>query len=73
MCDRICGTSEIVTPMRDEIHRLTEQHNQALKTATFVGMTTNEANEYDSRRCPITSLKEKLERLQHTTSTADER
>ena len=46
--------------IRNEIERLTQEQNEALKTATFVGMTSAEAKDYDARRRRITELVQQL-------------
>lgn len=43
---------------------LSEQQAEALRTATFVGMTSDEANEYDERRRKITDLIQQLALVQ---------
>jgi hypothetical protein len=50
--------------IKEEIDRLSEQQKEALKTATFVGMTHDEAKDYDSRRARITELIHELALLQ---------
>jgi hypothetical protein len=42
-------TSAMIKQMTEEIYRLAEEQARALKKATFLGMTTDEANECDSR------------------------
>ena len=55
-----------VQRLRNEIENLTHEQNEALKTATFVGMTAVEAKIYDARRRRITELVEKLRGLQNS-------
>jgi len=50
--------------MTEEIYSLAEEQTKALKAATFLGMTTNEANEWDSRRGRIRHLVTEIEQLQ---------
>jgi len=50
--------------IKEEIDRLSEQQKEALKTAIFVGMTPDEAQEYATRRRKITELIQELELLQ---------
>lgn len=57
-------TVAAVHRIKEEIDRLTEQQSHALKQATFVGMTPDEAKEYDDRRAQITRLIRELEALQ---------
>ena len=62
-------TSASIDPvqhLRDEIEKLTQEQSEALKTATFVGMTAAEAKIYDARRRRITELVEKLRGLQNS-------
>lgn len=49
-----------VQQLKAEIERLSDEQSTALKTATFVGMTPDEAKEYDERRKKITRLMEEL-------------
>jgi hypothetical protein len=53
-------TVEAVHRVREEIAKLTEQHSEALRMATYVGMTPNEANVIDERRARILSLVHEL-------------
>ncbi len=57
-------TVAAVHRVKEEIDRLTEIQSHALKQATFVGMTPEEAQEYDDRRSQITRLLHQLEALQ---------
>ena len=52
-----------IRSLKEEIERLTEHQSEALKMAAFVGMTTDEAEEYDERHCRIVKLVQKLEAL----------
>lgn len=49
-----------VRKITEEIDRLTEQQTHALKSATFIDMTSEQAQEYDSRRGRIAKLAEQL-------------
>jgi hypothetical protein len=51
--------------MRQEIERLTTEQSEALKTATYLGMTAAEAQTYDARRKRITELVERLRLCEH--------
>jgi hypothetical protein len=42
-----------VQRLKEEIDNLTEQQSEALKMATYVGMTPDEATECDERRARI--------------------
>lgn len=57
-------TVAAVHRIKQEIDRLTEQQAHALKQATFVGMTPDEAKEYDERRTLITKFIRELELLE---------
>ena len=46
-----------------EITRLSEQQIDAMRTATFVGMTEAEAHELEQRRARIRELVRELERV----------
>ena len=54
---------DAILRLKQEINRLTEQQTEALKTATFLGMTTAEAEAYDTRRVQITYFLRTLARL----------
>jgi hypothetical protein len=57
---------DAVLCLRQEIEKLTQEQSEALKTATFVGMTAEEAKIYDARRRRITDLVEELRGLRNT-------
>jgi hypothetical protein len=50
--------------LKQEIDRLTHQQTEARKTATFIGMTEEEAEHYDRRRQEIASLLQELAALE---------
>lgn len=56
---------DAVLCLRQEIEKLTQEQSEALKTATFVGMTAEEAKIYDARRRRITELVEQLRGLRN--------
>ena len=60
------STTETVHKIKQEIDRLTELQSEALKNATFVGMTPDEAKEYDNRRTQILNLVHRLETLEES-------
>jgi len=49
-----------VQHLTSEISRLSEQQTDALRKATFVGMTDNEVQQYDQRTARIGELVEEL-------------
>lgn len=49
--------------IKAEIERLTREQTEALKAATFVGMTAEEARAHDERRQTITRLTQELREL----------
>lgn len=57
-------TADTIARLRQEIHRVRAEQFKALKTATFVGMTSDEAKEFDERGREIASILEKLMMLQ---------
>ena len=63
--DNSINTVETIHRIKQEIDKLSEQQSEALKTATYVGMTAEEAREYDARRQQITKLVEELRLLQN--------
>jgi hypothetical protein len=57
-------TTETVHKLKQDIDRLTELQAAALKSATYLGMTPDEAKEYDQRREEILKLVERLTMLE---------
>ena len=57
-------TVSAVHELKQEIDRLTEEQAEALKSATYLGMTAEEAQEYDERRKNITRLIQQLAMLE---------
>lgn len=56
-------TGAAIQRLQQEIDSLGQQQAEALKTATFVGMTSDEATEYDERGEKITELIRQLKLL----------
>jgi hypothetical protein len=54
-------TLSAVHRIKQEIDRLTEEQTQALKSATFVGLTPEQSQELYARRLRITELTRQLE------------
>ncbi len=52
-----------IEELKREIESLCQTQNEALKTATFVGMTPEVARRYDERRQRINRLSEQLRLL----------
>lgn len=48
--------------IKEEIERLTEEQGNALRTATYLGMTVESTKEYDERGSRISSLLHELDR-----------
>jgi hypothetical protein len=59
-------TEGAVNRIKTEIENLVIVQIEALKTATFLGMTPGEAKEYDARRAEIVKLVELLAALEET-------
>lgn len=57
-------TVDAIHRLKQEIDRLSQEQSDALKSATYVGMTPDEAKEYDARRQKITQLVQELSLLQ---------
>ena len=57
-------TVDAIHRLKQEIDQLSEQQSEALKSATYLGMTPDEAKEYDARRQKITQLVQELSLLQ---------
>ena len=53
-------TVSAVHQLKQDIDTLTEKQAQALRMAVYVGMTPDEASEYDERRQRITQLVQEL-------------
>ena len=56
--------TEMTTRLRQEIDDLIDEQTEALKRATFVGMTPDDAKMYDARRQTITRLMQQLAEIQ---------
>ena len=50
--------------LKEEIGRLTKQQTEALQSATYLGMSPEEAKQYDARRARILKLVEQLHQLE---------
>lgn len=57
------ATKITMEDVKAEIDLLTAQQTNALQMATFLGMTPEEAKEYDNRRSRITRLVKQLAML----------
>ncbi len=55
---------DTVHQLKEEIDRLTEEQIEAMKMATFAGLTPDEAKEYEERRAKILELVEQLRMLE---------
>ena len=55
---------DAVHRLKEEIYRLTEEQIEAMKIATFAGLTPDEAKEYEDRRGKILELVEQLRLLE---------
>ena len=60
------NANETIQRIKQEIERLTAEQTAALKSATYVGMTSEEARQHDARRNRITQLAQQLRQLQQT-------
>ena len=58
------STVDAVHRLKQEIDRLTEQQAKALQAAIYLGMTPDQAKEYDERRKQITELISQLSLLE---------
>jgi hypothetical protein len=54
---------DTIQGIRREIENLRQELSNALMTATYVGMTAEEAKTYDARRQRLTALIERLRQL----------
>jgi len=50
--------------LKQKIQLLTEEQSKALKSATYLGITPDQAKQYDERRKEITELMQEFLRLQ---------
>ena len=50
--------------LKKEIDSLTKKQSEAIQSATYLGMTADEAKEYDSRRDQILKLVEQMRQLE---------
>jgi hypothetical protein len=61
------GSSEhTIHLLQDEIHCLTEKQTDAMETATFIGLTSEETRQYEDRRARIIELIRQLRLLEAT-------
>ena len=58
------STVDAVHRLKQEIDRLTEQQAKALQAAIYLGMTPDQAKEYEQRRKEITELISQLSLLE---------
>ena len=58
------STTDAIHKLKLEIDHLTQLQTDAIKSATFVGMTPDEAKEYDARRENIFKLVQQLQTLE---------
>jgi SMC interacting uncharacterized protein involved in chromosome segregation len=56
-------TAEAIKRIKEEIETLRQQQSEALKQATYVGVSRAEAKEQENRRAKISKLLEKLAQL----------
>ena len=64
--NRQSPTVEAIHRLKEEIDRLTEQQSEALRTATYLGMTTDEAKEYEERKQRILEYVQDLKMLEES-------
>jgi Asp-tRNA(Asn)/Glu-tRNA(Gln) amidotransferase C subunit len=58
------GSSEhAIRSLQYQIHCLAEEQTDALETATFIGLTEEETEQYADRRCRILELVQQLRQL----------
>jgi len=57
-------TLEVLRKIKQEIEKLSKEQIDAMKAATYVGMTPDEAKAYDLRRQRITALTHELRLLE---------
>jgi hypothetical protein len=58
--------SSAINLIKQEINKLQDEQNAALKSAAYLGMTSSIAKQCDERRLQITELAQKLMDLQRT-------
>ena len=63
MDERVEG-AEVMIRLRQEIDELIDEQTEALKRATFIGMTPDDAKKYDARRQTIARLIQQLAEIQ---------
>jgi hypothetical protein len=64
--DQSESVAAAIYKIKEDIDSLSEQQAEALKTATFVGMTPDEIIEYDKRSEKMTEMIRQLTLLQKT-------
>ena len=64
------GNRDSVDLLKQELARLTQEQSEAIRTATFLGMTPSDAKVYEQRRDQIAGLKGKIaEQLEKPSAT----
>jgi len=66
MLDNPSQTTDAIHRLKEEIDKLTKQQSDALQLATLVGMTPDEAEEYDQRRKKILEYVQDLKVLEES-------
>jgi len=66
MLDNLSQTIGAIHRLKEEIDKLTRQQSEALQLATRVGMTPDEAEEYDQRRKKILEYVQDLKILEES-------
>jgi hypothetical protein len=66
MLDNPSQTTDAIHRLKEEIDKLTGQQFEALQLATLVGMTPDEAQEYDQRRQRILGYVQDLKILEES-------
>ena len=60
----MADSGESVKRLKVEIDVLADEQGEALRSATYIGMTPQEDKDYDDRRTRILSLMKEVERLE---------
>jgi hypothetical protein len=60
------NVSSAINLIKDEINKLQDEQNAALKSAAYLGMTPSVAKQCDERRLQITALAQKMMDLQRS-------
>jgi hypothetical protein len=64
MSSRRTDVNTTINRLKEQVERLREEHSQAIKSATYLGVTREQALENDARRKRISALYSQIAELE---------